>query len=286
MSSRLFDASLKAVERRLWGDHSHDPTISYAQNGEDILLARALKGKTTGFYIDVGANDPVVGSVTKLFYDRGFSGINIEPGQSFGRLSRARPRDTNLQIALSDRAGETTFYEFPGSDGLSTLSTELRRSYSEACIERTVVVSTLADVCRQFVTGTIDFLKVDVEGHEREVLSGGDWHRWRPRLVLVESPTTANGDGPHLDWEPRLLEADYLFAAFDGINRYYVRREDEPLLGCFRQPLNVFDNYVAYRHVQRYDGLGPLALATAQGLQRLIDAAGHWYPRRLHHPSR
>lgn len=281
MPSRFVDASLKALERKLWGDRSGEPMISYAQNGEDVLLSRALNGQTAGFYIDVGANDPLSGSVTKVFYDRGFRGINIEPGGVFDRLTQFRPRDTNLQIALSDREGETAFYEFPDADGLSTLSAEIRARQSRPCVERTVAVSTLAEVCRRYVTATIDFLKIDVEGHEREVVAGGDWRRWRPRIVLIESPTTADGDGPHLDWEPQLLAADYLFAAYDGINRYYVRQEDKGLLACFRRPLNVLDNYVAYHHIQRYDGLGPLALSTAQRMQKLIDLAGRWYPRRL-----
>ena len=60
--------------------------ISYAQNQEDVMLARALAGTTNGFYIDVGAHDPVIDSVTKMFYDRGGRGINVEPGAIFARL--------------------------------------------------------------------------------------------------------------------------------------------------------------------------------------------------------
>lgn len=277
----FFGKALRAVERNLWGDASSAPILSYAQNGEDVLLSRALQGRTSGFYIDVGANDPVAGSVTKIFYDRGFRGINVEPGPAFARLVRLRPRDTNLNLALSDCEGERTFYEFPDSDGLSTLSKELCASQSRRCVERSVNVATLAGVCERYAEEAIDFLKIDVEGHEREVIAGGDWRRWRPRIVLVESPITPEGDGPYVEWEPLLLDAEYLFAAFDGINRYYVRREDECLLACFRQPLNVFDNYVAYHHFQPYQQLGPLALLTARSVQRLIDVAGCWYPRQL-----
>ncbi|HUY87288.1 MAG TPA: FkbM family methyltransferase [Pirellulales bacterium] len=293
---RLFDASLRFVERWLWGDRPHEPEvshaqdgpmISYAQNGEDVLLARAFKGQTRGFYIDVGANDPVADSVTKFFYDRGFCGINIEPGRVFDKLTLARSRDINLQIALSDREGECTFYEFPDCDGLSTLSAYVPAHQNLPCVERTAVVATLAGVCEKYVQGTIDFLKIDVEGHEPEVIAGGDWRRWRPRIVVVESPTLDDGDGPHLQWEPRLLEADYLFAASDGLNRYYVRREDERLLGCFRRPPNVLDNYVPYRFIQPVQAtqpkgnLGPLALSAARWLQKVIDVAGFWYPRQL-----
>jgi len=192
-----------------------------------------------------------------------------------------RPRDTNLHVALSDQQGEMTFYEFPESDGLSTLSAEVRSIHRHQCIERVVPVSTLAAICGRYVTRAIDFLKIDVEGHEYEVIAGGDWRRWRPRIVIVESPTTTTGDGPYQNWEPLLLKANYRFAAFDGINRYYVRGEDENLLCHFRLPLNVLDNYVPYQHVQEFVGLGRLALSTARCVQTLVDIAGFWYPRRL-----
>lgn len=272
-------AALSFVEHGLWGDQAGAPTISYAQNGEDVLLSRAFQGRTSGFYIDVGANDPVDGSVTKLFYDRGFRGINIEPGAPFSRLVRLRPRDTNLQLALSDCPGSTTFYEFPESDGHSTLSKEVVAG-RPGRVERSVVVDTLAGICEKYVSGTIDFLKIDVEGHEQEVIAGGDWRRWRPRIALVESPVTADGAGPFRQWEPLLVEAAYSFAAFDGINRYYVRREDESLLACFRAPLNVHDNYVAHRHLRQIEGLGPFALGAARRIQKLIDAAGRRHCRR------
>ena len=69
------------------------PFVSYAQNCEDVLLHRAFGKQETGFYVDVGASDPVDGSTTKAFYDRGWSGIDVEPGAVFAELVAARPRD-------------------------------------------------------------------------------------------------------------------------------------------------------------------------------------------------
>jgi len=94
--------------------------ISYAQNFEDVMLYRALKDVQHGFYIDVGAQDPEVDSVTRAFYDRGWHGINIEPVQHwFEKLERDRPHDINLRVAVSDHEGELTLYESDAS-GLST----------------------------------------------------------------------------------------------------------------------------------------------------------------------
>src|SRR5579863_744930 len=93
-------ATLERIETRLWGDPRREALVSYAQNGEDVLLGRAFGWQTDGFYIDVGANHPVNDSVTKAFYDRGWRGINIEPGRVFEKLAAMRPRDVNLPIAL------------------------------------------------------------------------------------------------------------------------------------------------------------------------------------------
>ena len=94
--------------------------ISYAQNFEDVMLWRALKHVESGFYIDVGANDPEIDSVTKAFYEQGWWGINIEPiPQWFERLQKERPRDINLQLAAGSEPGEITLFEITDT-GLST----------------------------------------------------------------------------------------------------------------------------------------------------------------------
>jgi hypothetical protein len=86
--------------------------VSYAQDAEDVMLQRAFPPGYRGIYIDAGASDPFQFSVTKHFYDCGWRGINIEPVPSvWERLQNQRPRDVNLNLALSDREGTLTFYE-------------------------------------------------------------------------------------------------------------------------------------------------------------------------------
>jgi FkbM family methyltransferase len=203
--------------------------LSHAQNLEDVLLSRVFP-HDDGFYIDVGANDPEYHSVTKLLYDRGWSGINIEPMPAMcARLRDARQRDVTLNVGLASREAELTFFETPTIHGWSTFSPALAASYRERGIEvteRPVPVTTLALVCERWAARPIDFLKIDVEGFEREVLAGGDWARWRPRVVLVENAWPQ-------EWEPLILGADYFFAASDRLNRYYLRAEDRDLLAAF-----------------------------------------------------
>src|SRR3954452_18509279 len=94
--------------------------ISYAQNAEDVLLQRVFADKSDGFYIDVGANEPVFNSVTKHFALRGWRGVNVEPIPAvYERLCADRQHDINLNVVLSDRPGELTFYEVPRVDSWS-----------------------------------------------------------------------------------------------------------------------------------------------------------------------
>jgi len=256
--------------------------ISYAQNGEDVLLRRLLGIDRPGFYIDVGAAHPVYDSVTKFFALHHWRGINIEPLPGmYELLCRDRPNDINLNIALSRESGRLSFYEVPSCDGWSTLSAPLARKLRAAgreVVERTLAVRTLAEVCAEHVRQEIDFLKIDVEEHEAEVIAGGDWRRWRPRVVLVEA-TAQNSQTPnHETWEPLLLTADYQFATFDGLNRYYVRAEDRDLLPRLAVPPNVFDDFVPIRHVERVQELEKQLRATQEHLAALEQA---WNASRL-----
>lgn len=228
--------------------------ISYAQNHEDVLLNRLFPPGVNGFYIDVGAFDPVLNSVTKHFYDRGWTGVNIDPAShSFDRMCAERQRDISLNIGLSAHQGSMAFFESPVDSGWSTFSpaqAEWHREKGIPFVERAVEVRTLADVCAEHVKGTISFLSVDVEGHEREVLQGGDWQRWRPVAVVVEATQPDTTVPTHEAWEEVLLKADYTFAFFDGLNRYYLRREDCELLPALSTPANVLDDFVPYAHLK------------------------------------
>ena len=160
-----------------------DPVISYAQNFEDVLLTRVFGDRTSGFYIDIGAMDPVDGSVTKTFYDRGWRGINIEPDVRFHeRLAAARTRDINLLMALGESDDVLTFYQFE-DQGISTFNVHFRDYFAErgrAWTEAAIPVRTLGDVCREYVREPIDFLKIDAEGWEGPIIRGGDWGRYPP----------------------------------------------------------------------------------------------------------
>jgi FkbM family methyltransferase len=222
--------------------------ISYAQNCEDVLLARAFRGQAKGFYVDLGAAHPEIDSVTKYFYDLGWYGINVEPNREYFTLLQAeRSRDINLKLAVSNFSGEARLFKIPPYYGLSSLNDAVLRlgerlPQSQQSDER-VMVDTLAHICDQYVNVLVDFLKIDVEGAEKSVLEGADFSRFRPRVIVIEATQPMSETETYNSWEGILLQNGYRFVYFDGLNRFYIRSEEPPLQEAFRSPANVFDNF-------------------------------------------
>jgi FkbM family methyltransferase len=221
--------------------------ISYAQNYEDVMLWRALKHVESGFYVDVGANDPVEDSTTKAFYDRGWRGINIEPVTGwYKNLILDRPRDINLQVAAGDYNGELRLFEVV-STGLSTTNEDYAKKHAKEqgydVYELTVPVQTLSTILHEHNVFDIHFLKIDVEGSEQSVLKGLDLATIRPWVILIEAtkPQTTILDFDR--WEGLITEQNYQFVYFDGLNRFYVAHEHSELAAFFAAPPNPWDRY-------------------------------------------
>lgn len=232
--------------------------VSYAQNFEDVMLWRALGHVTAGFYIDVGAQHPVIDSVSKAFYERGWRGIHVEPATIYANLLRQdRPDETVLQAALTNTYGTLTFYEIPET-GLSTADLSIAGRHKQQGFEVheiTVPCLALADVFERAGTRDIHWLKIDVEGFERQVLESWRSSPARPWIVVVEStlPLTPSdlqrefhAEWPpesRAHWEPHLLDYGYEPVYFDGLNRYYVSIAKSELCEAFRAGPNVIDGF-------------------------------------------
>jgi FkbM family methyltransferase len=221
---------------------------SYAQNFEDVMLWRALKHVKNGFYVDVGAAWPDEHSVTRAFYSRGWRGINVDPNPEYYAALRAqRPEDTNLGIGIGAKSETRMLYKFPET-GLSTFDAKIAQEHKEKgwrYEEVPLTLRSLADVFGEHVRKgqDIHFLKVDVEGWEADVLEGADWKNWRPWIVLVEATEPLKTTVNHEQWERSLLDADYDFVYFDGLNRFYVAKEKNELKSAFSSPPNCFDEF-------------------------------------------
>lgn len=225
-------------------------SISYAQNFEDVILARALVDVSEGFYVDVGAQDPVIDSVTRMFYERGWKGINIEPVfHWFERLQADRPRDVNLMCAISTREGSLTLHESTDS-GLSTSSAEYARNHAAAgwnMVKRSVPSRRLEGILAQHAPEVVHFLKIDVEGMESEVLASLSLSRFRPWILVIEATQPNTTVDVSQAWEASVLEAGYRLAYRDGLNRFYLAEEQLSRLAAFDVPPNVLDDFIPYR---------------------------------------
>lgn len=249
--------------------------VSYSQNAEDVLLWRALGHVADGFYIDVGASDPVEHSVTKAFYERGWRGISIEPLPSFHvQFQQERPRDINLAIAAGAENGELTLYDVPEVRGWASPDqavADMHRAEGHAIAELKVPVRTLASVCAEHVRGEIHFLKVDVEGFEADVLRGMDFARWRPWVLVIEATLPNSRETNHASWEHLVAPHGYRFVWFDGLNRWYVADEHPELLQHFGVQPNVFDDYISY-HLDRAWANGEAQQAALQASEERLRA--------------
>jgi FkbM family methyltransferase len=163
---------------------------SYAQEGEDLILARIFEGKPTGTYVDVGAHHPQRFSNTYLLYKRGWRGVNIDATPGSMRLFRlVRPRDINLEVGVTAMVEDRDFYLF-NEPALNTFDGERARSLesSRYRIEsvRRVRCAPLSEILREQKIMNVDLLTIDAEGFDFEVLQTLDWDVTQPHVVLIE----------------------------------------------------------------------------------------------------
>lgn len=251
--------------------------MSYAQNFEDAYLFRLFGHLDSGTYVDVGAYSPTIDSVTKVFYDRGWSGINIEPVEKLMAPFRTeRVRDVNLQIALGRDSSTRTIFSMPES-GLSSLvesiADEARDRHGFAIQEAEVECRSLDSVWDEHLPGVVvQFLKIDVEGLEREVLDGASavLSGGMAEVLIVESIHPGTRLPSHETFEPMLLDAHYRFAWFDGVNRWYLSPSTQVRAEELAIPVNCFDNIAPYPISHQVSVLTQVVAAAKTEQERLI----------------
>jgi len=210
------------------------PPLSYAQRFEDFHLWRALGDVEQGFYVDVGGGHPVFDNVSFTFYLAGWRGIVVEPNPSLAALTRAvRPRDELFEGLSGASKGEATLYLQREFHGLSTTvahhAAAAEKEVNRSAEAVTLPMTTLAALCEQHAPARFEFLKVDVEGAEAEVLRGADFTRFRPKIVIVEAIEPLSLKPSFAGWEPLLTQHGYTYVWDDELNRYYVAEEARDL---------------------------------------------------------
>lgn len=232
--------------------------VSYAGNLEDVVIDR-LFPQANGFFVDIGANDPVGASNTWALYQRGWSGITVEPAPgACANFLAKRPRDICLNVAAGETDGEISFFVFGEGSGHSTCDREraeaLRRDLGQPMTEIKVPVRTLAGIFEEHARDReIDVVSIDAEGAEAAILRGARLDKFRPKLIIIEAMDAFVQVDVSQEASTILEQNRYVLGYEDGLNKFFVAQEHPALLEALRYPPNLFDHYVtaSERNLQR-----------------------------------
>tara|TARA_B110000438_G_C15711851_1_gene605704 strand:+ start:121 stop:834 length:714 start_codon:yes stop_codon:yes gene_type:complete len=164
---------------------------SYAMDGEDIAINKFIENnKSDGFYVDVGAHHPIQRNNTHLLFKKGWSGINIDINKfSIELFNYLRPNDENIQTAISDKNGETTFYFQKKFSQLNTTDEAIAKEHFDNNFkEKKIKCSTIDNILNNsiFKQKKIDFLNIDIEGAELKALSTLNFNKYDPKIICIE----------------------------------------------------------------------------------------------------
>lgn len=225
--------------------------IRFGQNFEDVPLWRALSDVGQGRYLDIGAQHPIIDSVSRSFYLAGWRGVHVEPVPFFAEALREdRPDEIVIEAAVGGGSGKLTLYAITGT-GLSTADWHFAEAHGLAGHEiepievDQVSLDTLLDL---FANEELHWLKIDVEGMEAEVLASWGVSRVRPWVVVIETIDPIKGTRTDGQWRSILEQRGYHEVLFDGLNCFFVADEHKALCARLGSPANCRDDYVAPLH--------------------------------------
>jgi FkbM family methyltransferase len=206
---------------------------SYSQEGEDMILRRIFDKINKGFYVDIGAYHPKKFSNTYYFYKMGWNGINVDamPG-SMSKFKSVRKRDINLEIPVSSKKQKLTYYAF-NEPALNSFNKELSESRNgkdgyKIIFEKDIETKTLKDILDDYLPNDIkeiDFLSIDVESLDYDVLISNDWQKYRPKLILIEDLNFKINNLENSNIYNFLKKYDYSFFA-KTVNTHFFKRND------------------------------------------------------------
>lgn len=168
--------------------------ITFSQTGEDVILRNYFKGKENGFYVDIGAFHPVIVSNTNFFYTyKNWRGLNVDacPG-SMELFKKLRPRDINLEIAVSENDDFQTYYFIDKTSTMNTFSKNFlieNNLLNKVTKEIKIKTQTLENLLENNLPKStqIDFLTLDAEGYDLNILKSNNWNKYRPEIIIVET---------------------------------------------------------------------------------------------------
>ncbi len=192
----------------------------YSQFGEDIAINRFFSNQDKGFFVDVGCFHPLFYNNTWKLYKKGWRGVNIDiDAVKVEVFNIRRPEDINISCAVSNQSGEIDYYQ----DGYYSLTTTVDKSFSEArggYEKKTVISKTLTSILddTKYKSCCIDFLSIDAEGNDLNVLKSLDFDRYMPRLIAIEAEESVLSDVQKTDVYLFLTGKGYMMIAWNGLS--------------------------------------------------------------------
>jgi len=163
--------------------------ISYSLNAVDLIIDYIFKNKNNGFYLDVGSQHPISNNNTYLLFKRGWSGINIDlDKKNIDLFNTARPNDINLNLAISSDVAEKNLYFYHDKSPINTLDKVVSDFQAATVKEIKTIKTTTLDITLQSLklNNKIDYMNLDVEGHEMEIFKAFDLSLYKPSVISVE----------------------------------------------------------------------------------------------------
>jgi FkbM family methyltransferase len=194
------------------------PSLHFGEFGEDVLINRIFKNKKNGKYIDVGCYHPYKGSLTAKLYNKNWNGINIDLSKtSVDLFNIVRKRDINLNVAISNFDGETSYYENSPINQQNSL-TKINNEQTKIKIKS----YTLNSILKNNSIETFDYLNIDVEGSELEVIEGIDLIKYHPSLITIENNNLLLEDYLKDNVYNILTSNDYVFVNKIGVTNFFL----------------------------------------------------------------
>ena len=194
------------------------PSVHYGEFAEDVFINRLFKNVDKGFYVDVGCYHPFKGSLTAKLYEKNWHGINIDISKtSIDLFKIVRKKDINLNLAISNFDGETYYYEnSPINQQNSLIQTnDLQKKIKIQCF-------TLDTVLKNKDLEEFDFLNIDVEGNELEVLKGFNLKKFKPKLITIENNDLTINEYLESEVCKILIKSDYTLVNKIGVTNFFM----------------------------------------------------------------
>ena len=197
------------------------PSIHYGEFGEDILVNRILKNLETGKYVDVGCYHPYKGSLTAQLYKKGWKGINIDLSKSsIDLFNLVRKEDINLNLAVSDFNGQTSYFE---NSPINQQNSLIKNNDNQKKIE--IDCKNLNLILEENKFEKFEYLNIDVEGSEQNVINGINLSKYSPILITIENNNLHINDYIESETYKILIKNNYTFISKTGVTNFFLKNE-------------------------------------------------------------